>query len=133
MPLELSTLLVDVDRMAEGVRLNLADDVHITVRSASCDLARKARERIWRSVSGWPSVPPETADRLNARWLAEAIIAEFDGFLVDGKPFTVDLTDKADQARLAELLAVPGYRALRNRILIFALEDANYSAAPTEA
>lgn len=128
--MNLDDLAVDPGDYEDGKKLTLGDDCYIRIRSAGSERARKARERLWKPYATFTKeLPQATLDQINANWCAQGLVSEFVGFEDGGKALTFDLSLADDQKRLAELIRVPRFKALRNKIIGFALEDANFQAA----
>lgn len=127
--MELREFAVDPSTYEDGKRIPLGEGVHVTVRSAGSERATKVRERLWKPYSTFRAVPPEVLDKLNARWIAQALLSEMVGFTIKGQPLTVDLSVEEDQERLATILAAPEYKGFRGKIIGIAIDESNYQAS----
>ena len=133
MGMNLSDFAVDPTLCDDGKKIEFGGGAYIRVRSASAEKARKVRDRLWKPYASWKDVPEDITAKVNARWLAQGVLTEFVGFDVDGTPLAVDLSKPDDQTKLADILVQPRFKALRNKLLGLAIDDANFSAESDQA
>lgn len=131
--MELDDLAVDPTDYEDGKKLPLGDDCYIRIRSFSSERARKVNERLRRPYATFTKeLPQATLDRINSDLIAQGLVTEFVGFTDGGKALEFDLSLADDQKRFAATILAPKYRALRDKIIGFSLDAANFQAAQDE-
>lgn len=130
--MKLESFAVAADTYEEGTRIDFGEGVYIRVRSANSERSTSVRERLWKPYSTWLEIPQQVRDKLNARWIAQGLLAEMVGFTVGGEPLEVDLSIKEGQDALADILVEAEYKGFRNKVIGIALDDANFQASVDE-
>lgn len=128
--MDLNEFLVDEDQYENGKRFDIGPDAYVRLRSWGSSHARKTLDRLAKPYRGWTGdLPPEINTKIDAYHLAQGLITEMVGFTLDGEPFVVDMSQEADQRRVAEFLLRPAAKPFRDKLKLLALNDAAYQEA----
>lgn len=126
MSVDLTEFAIEPNLSENGVVIPLGDGASITIRSADCAHSTKVLERVLKPYRGWKNIPDEVTNRVDARWVAEGLIVTWEGITIDGRKVPYDAE------KVTAILQEPKYKALRQKVVQMARNEANFQAEATE-
>lgn len=126
--MDIAEFAVDPALYDNGKRVDFGEGAYMGIRSANSDFAQKVRARLWKPYESFREVSDEVKARINSDWVAQGLLTEFVGFTDGADPITFDPADDASKTALSAKLVQARFKAMRNKIIGLALDDAQFQA-----